>query len=97
MTHSTAPASRPVVGLRGQLIFIVGALAALTLMLTLLRGALLAWNWELAAEVTRGDLLEAFFNGLRFDLRVVVIVGAPLMLTVLSARLMAMRTLQCCA
>ena len=95
MTHSTAPASRPVVGLRGQLIFIVGALAALTLMLTLLRGALLAWNWELAAEVTRGDLLEAFFNGLRFDLRVVVIVGAPLMLTVLSARLMAMRTLQC--
>ncbi|MDL2198871.1 LTA synthase family protein [Halopseudomonas aestusnigri] len=95
MTLSTAPASRPVVGLRGQLIFIVGALAALTLMLTLLRGALLAWNWELAAEVTRGDLLEAFFNGLRFDLRVVVIVGAPLMLTVLSARLMAMRTLQC--
>ena len=95
MTLSTAPASRPVVGLRGQLIFIVGALAALTLMLTLLRGALLAWNWELAAEVTRGDLLEAFFNGLRFDLRVVVIVGAPLMLTVVSARLMAMRTLQC--
>lgn len=95
MTHSTAPASRPVVGLRGQLLFIIGALAALTLMLTLLRGALLAWNWELAAEVTRGDLLEAFFNGLRFDLRVVVIVGAPLMLTVLSARLMAMRTLQC--
>ena len=95
MTLSTAPASRPVVGLRGQLIFIVGALAALTLMLTLLRGALLAWNWELAAEVTRGDLLEAFFNGLRFDLRVVVIVGAPLMLTVLSVRLMAMRTLQC--
>jgi phosphoglycerol transferase MdoB-like AlkP superfamily enzyme len=95
MTLSIAPASRPVVGLRGQLIFIVGALAALTLMLTLLRGALLAWNWELAAEVTRGDLLEAFFNGLRFDLRVVVIVGAPLMLTVLSARLMAMRTLQC--
>ena len=43
MTHSTAPASRPVVGLRGQLIFIVGALAALTLMLTLLRGALLSW------------------------------------------------------
>ncbi|WP_321349806.1 LTA synthase family protein [Halopseudomonas oceani] len=95
MTLSTASASRPVVGLRGQLLFIVGALAALTLMLTLLRGALLVWNWELAAEVTRGDLLEAFFNGLRFDLRVVVIVGAPLMLTVLSARLMAMRTLQC--
>lgn len=95
MTLSTAPASRPVVGLRGQLLFIIGALAALTLMLTLLRGALLAWNWELAAEVTRGDLLEAFFNGLRFDLRVVVIVGAPLMLTVLSARLMATRTLQC--
>ncbi len=64
-------------------------------MLTLWRGALLAWNWELAAEVARADLLEAFFNGLRFDLRVVVIVGAPLMLTVLSARLMAMRTLQC--
>ena len=33
--------------------FIVGALAALTLMLTLWRGALLAWNWELAAEVAR--------------------------------------------
>ena len=78
MTLSTASASRPVVGLRGQLLFILGSLGALTLMLTLLRGALLAWNWELAAEVSRGDLLEAFFNGLRFDLRVVVIVGAPM-------------------
>ena len=95
MSLSSPSATRPVVGLRGQLLFILGSLGALTLMLTLLRGALLAWNWELAAEVSRGDLLEAFFNGLRFDLRVVVIVGAPLMLTVLSARLMALRGLQC--
>lgn len=96
MTAFSAPDRlRPVVGLRGQLLFILGSLVALTLMLSLLRAALLAWNWELAAEASRSDLLEAFANGLRFDLRVVVLAGVPLMLSVLSSRLMAMRRLQC--
>ncbi|WP_022962033.1 LTA synthase family protein [Halopseudomonas pelagia] len=96
MTALSAPGRlRPVVGLRGQLLFVLGSLLALTLMLSLLRAVLLAWNWELAAEASRSDLLEAFANGLRFDLRVVVLAGVPLILSVLSSRLMAMRRLQC--
>jgi len=94
-SHRTAESSQPVVGLRGQLLFVLASLFALTLLLSLLRAALLAFNWELAAESGWAQLGEAFFNGLRFDLRVVIIAGAPLILSFFSVTLMQRRGLQC--
>jgi phosphoglycerol transferase MdoB-like AlkP superfamily enzyme len=94
-SHSATELSRSIVGLRGQLLFVVGSLFAITLLLTFLRAGLLAYNWELATEASWRDLSEALYNGLRFDMRVVMIAGAPLILTFLSVRLMQLRSLQC--
>lgn len=85
----------PLVGLHSQLLFVLSSLLALTLLLTLLRIGLLAYNWELTDGTSWSELGEALFNGLRFDLRVVIIAGAPLILSFLSVRLMQLRTLQC--
>lgn len=91
----TAELPRSTVGLRSQLLFVLSTLFALTLLLTCLRVALLTFNWELAADASWRDLAEGIYNGLRFDMRVVMIAGAPLILTFLSSRLMQLRTLQC--
>ncbi len=93
--RNKAAQARPFVGLRSQLLFVLYSLFALTLLLSLLRIGLLAYNWELAADASWRDLSEALFNGLRFDLRVVILAGAPLILSFLSVRLMQLRTLQC--
>ncbi|MGY8812581.1 MAG: LTA synthase family protein [Pseudomonadales bacterium] len=93
--RSTADLNQPTVGLRSQLLFVLSSLFALTLLLTLLRAALLAYNWELATDASWRDLCEAFYNGLRFDMRVVIIAGAPLILSFFSVRLMQLRGLQC--
>ncbi|MGE6793228.1 LTA synthase family protein [Pseudomonas guineae] len=91
-TSTRSPSGRN--GLRQHLLFT--ALSGLLLMLlySLLRVALLVYNHELIGETTVSDLLEAFANGLRFDLRVVVFVLAPLLLVMGSRRLMAARTWQ---
>lgn len=69
------------------------ALSLLTLlaMFALLRLALLAYNFELAADTPAAVLAEAFFNGLRFDLRVAIILCLPLLLALASHRAMAAR------
>lgn len=94
-SHNAAELPRSIVGLRGQLMFVISTLFALTLLLTLLRAGLLAFNWELAADASWRDLIDAFYNGLRFDMRVIMISGAPLILTFFSVRLMQLRALQC--
>ena len=81
----TAELPRSTVGLRSQLLFVLSTLFALTLLLTCLRVALLAFNWVLVADASWRDLAEGLYNGLRFDMRVVMIAGAPLILTFLSS------------
>ena len=93
--NKVANLAQPVIGLRSQLLFVLYSLFALTLLLTLLRAVLLAYNWELAADASWRDLSEAFYNGLRFDLRVVVLAGVPLILSFFSDKLMQLRKLQC--
>ena len=64
---------------------------AIMVMLSLVRLALLAYNSELIGDTPVSTFVEAFGNGLRFDLRLVVYILIPLLLAVLSARAMAAR------
>ncbi|KPA89044.1 phosphoglycerol transferase family protein, alkaline phosphatase superfamily [Pseudomonas asplenii] len=62
-------------------------------MFTLLRVALLVYNREMILDTPASTFLEAFGNGLRFDIRIVVYLCIPLTLAFLSARAMAARGL----
>jgi phosphoglycerol transferase MdoB-like AlkP superfamily enzyme len=70
-------------------------LCGLTIMviLSLLRLALLIYNREMILDTPVADFVEAFGNGLRFDLRLVVYICIPLLLALVSARAMAARGL----
>ncbi|MFI8384078.1 LTA synthase family protein [Pseudomonas sp. NPDC079086] len=81
-------------GLRQHLLFTALSGVLLIVLYSLLRMALLVYNHELIGETTTNDLLEAFGNGLRFDLRLVAFALAPLILVIGSRRLMAARTWQ---
>ncbi|NBA97302.1 LTA synthase family protein [Pseudomonas sp. R5(2019)] len=63
------------------------------LMLSLLRLALLIYNREMIGATPAMTFVEAFINGLRFDLRLVVYLSVPLLLAIFSARAMAARGL----
>ncbi|VVP40290.1 Phosphoglycerol transferase I [Pseudomonas fluorescens] len=60
-------------------------------MFTLLRVALLVYNREMILDTPASTFFEAFTNGLRFDLRLVVYLSVPLVLALFSARAMAAR------
>ncbi|MGY2171998.1 LTA synthase family protein [Pseudomonas gingeri] len=62
-------------------------------MFTLLRVALLVYNREMILDTPASTFIEAFGNGLRFDIRIVVYLCIPLTLAFLSARAMAARGL----
>ena len=81
-------------GLRQHLLFTGLSGVLLIVLYSLLRVALLVYNHELIGQTTANDLLEAFGNGLRFDLRLVAFALAPLILVIGSRRLMAARTWQ---
>ena len=81
-------------GLRQHLLFTALSGVLLIVLYSLLRVALLVYNHELIGQTTANDLLEAFGNGLRFDLRLVAFALAPLILVIGSRRLMAARTWQ---
>jgi phosphoglycerol transferase MdoB-like AlkP superfamily enzyme len=68
-------------------------LCALIMMVTfsLLRLALLVYNREMILDTPASTFFEAFANGLRFDLRLVVYLSIPLILALFSARIMAAR------
>ncbi len=80
-------------GLAAHLRFTVASAVALLAMFALLRLGLLLFNRELIGTTPLGSFIEAFGNGLRFDLRVTVYILVPLLLAVLSARAMASRRL----
>ena len=71
--------------LRSQLLFTLYSGLALLVMYTLLRVALLVYNRELIGDTPSAAFVEAFYNGLRFDLRVVVYACAPVSYTHLRA------------
>ncbi|MCU1763263.1 LTA synthase family protein [Pseudomonas sp. 14P_8.1_Bac3] len=60
-------------------------------MFSLLRLALLVYNREMILDTPASTFVEAFANGLRFDLRLVVYLSIPLLLALFSARAMAAR------
>ncbi|RON46160.1 LTA synthase family protein [Pseudomonas frederiksbergensis] len=62
-------------------------------MFSLLRVALLVYNRSMILDTPAATFLEAFANGLRFDLRLVVYLIIPLLLALFSARAMAARGL----
>ncbi|MBD9399736.1 LTA synthase family protein [Pseudomonas sp. PDM11] len=80
--------------LRSQLLFTLYSGLALLVMYTLLRVALLVYNRELIGDTPGAAFVEAFYNGLRFDLRVVVYACAPLLIALLSTRAMLVRIWQ---
>ncbi|BAN49837.1 LTA synthase family protein [Metapseudomonas resinovorans] len=80
--------------IRSHLAFTLLSALALMVMYSLLRLAMLVYNSDQIGDSPASVFVEAFFNGLRFDLRVVVFACAPLLLCLLSVRAMAARTLQ---
>ncbi|OCX15309.1 LTA synthase family protein [Ectopseudomonas hydrolytica] len=99
MTRSSpanAAGSRAIagIGLREHLAFLSAAVFSLLLLMTLLRLALLLFNRELIGTTGWGSLAEAFFNGVRFDLRLVVYICAPLVLALVYRPAMIRRSWQ---
>ena len=88
--RSPAP-SRPFNPIRSQLLFTLFSALALLVMYSALRGALLYYNRELIGDTPTSAFIEAFYNGLRFDLRVVVYACAPLLIALLGTRAMLAR------
>lgn len=86
---SASPSIRPTIA--SHLTFTALSALALLLMYSLLRGALLIYNRELIGDTPASTFVEAFYNGMRFDLRVVVYACVPLALALFSQRAMAAR------
>ena len=87
---SASPSIRPTIA--SHLTFTAFSALALLLMYSLLRGALLIYNRELMGDTPASTFVEAFYNGMRFDLRVVVYACIPLLLALFSVRAMAARS-----
>ncbi len=82
--------SRPLL-LRHQLVFLGWSALILLALYSLLRLALLVYNRDLIGSTPLTTFADSFVNGLRFDLRLVVYLCAPLLLSILSVRAMAAR------
>lgn len=81
------------VGIGAHLAFTAASTLALLLLFALLRLGLLLFNHELIGSTPAAPFIEAFGNGLRFDLRVTVFILLPLLLAPLSLRAMGARRL----
>lgn len=91
-SSSSSRLSHPSIG--SHLSFTALSAVALLLLYALLRVALLVYNRELIGATPAATFVEAFYNGLRFDLRLVVYACVPSLLSLLSLRAMAARRLQ---
>jgi phosphoglycerol transferase MdoB-like AlkP superfamily enzyme len=85
------PSSQVRIGLSQHIAYTLLAALLLLAMHALLRLALLLHNSEQVGANMGSDLAEAFFNGLRFDLRLVALLCLPLVLAMASAKLMNAR------
>jgi len=79
------------IGLKGHLAFMLLSMLALLALQSLLRLALFLYNSAQIGATPGGAFAEAFFNGLRFDLRLVVYGALPLLLALLGAGAMRAR------
>ncbi|UVJ42750.1 LTA synthase family protein [Pseudomonas sp. LS1212] len=77
--------------IKSHLAYTLLSALAIMVMLSLLRLALLVYNREMIGNTPAMTFVEAFLNGLRFDLRLVVYLCIPMLLAVLGARVMAAR------
>lgn len=77
--------------IRSHLAFTLLSALTFLLLFTVLRAALFIYNSEQIGSATRHDFIEAFINGVRFDLRVTVFACLPLLFSLLSYRAMAAR------
>lgn len=91
MAKTDAPARSPQPTVKSHLAYTLLSGLVLMVLYTLLRVALLVYNREGIGETPASTFVEAFINGLRFDLRLVVYLLIPLLLALFSARLMAAR------
>ena len=91
LSRPQAPSRLAQPGLKSHLIFTLLSALALLLLYSLLRVALLVYNHELIGDTPTSSFVEAFYNGMRFDLRVVVYACIPLLLALFSLRAMAAR------
>ncbi|MCC6075174.1 LTA synthase family protein [Pseudomonas sp. GCM10022188] len=89
---SSTATGRP--GLGEHLAFAALSGVLLLVLYALLRAALLVYNRDLIGATPASAFVEAFGNGLRFDLRLVVFALAPLLLAIPSRTLMAARRWQ---
>lgn len=87
--HAATRVLQPTV--KSHLAFTLLCALIMMVMFTLLRVALLVYNREMILDTPASTFLEAFANGLRFDLRIVVYFSIPLLLALLSVKTMAMR------
>ena len=87
--HAASRVLQPTV--KSHLAFTLLCALIMMVMFTLLRVALLVYNKEMILDTPASTFLEAFANGLRFDLRIVVYFSIPLLLALLSAKAMTMR------
>ncbi|WP_339459575.1 LTA synthase family protein [Pseudomonas sp. EA_105y_Pfl2_R69] len=78
--HAATPDSTSRIGLGEHLTFVFSSALLLLMLLSLLRLALLLFNRELIGDTSVFSLAQAFANGVRFDLRLVVFICAPLTL-----------------
>ena len=76
---------------KSHLAFTLLCAVIMMLMFTLLRVALLVYNREMILDTPASTFIEAFINGLRFDLRIVVYLSIPLLLAILSVKAMKSR------
>jgi phosphoglycerol transferase MdoB-like AlkP superfamily enzyme len=88
---SSSASTRGTPTLKSHLIFTALSAVTFLVLYTLLRVALLVYNRELIGEDTFATFAEAFFNGMRFDLRVMVYACAPLLIAIVIPPLMARR------
>lgn len=77
--------------LRHHFAFLLLSALGFLLLFAGLRAALLGYNAELIGQTPWSSFAEAFFNGLRFDSRLVVFICAPLILALLSPAAIAAR------
>ncbi|WP_061242754.1 LTA synthase family protein [Ectopseudomonas composti] len=93
--QSSVPAARKAaqVSVASHLAFILGSALCMLLLFALARLGLLAYNHALIANTPTSTFVEAFFNGARFDLRLIVYLCIPLTLSLLSVTAMRARRL----
>lgn len=93
--QSSSLAGRPAtsISIGSHLAFILGSALCMLLLFALARAGLLAYNHALIADTPSTTFVEAFVNGARFDLRLIVYLCVPLSLSLLSVRAMRARRL----